>query len=166
MGSGKSTLGKKLSKLMCCRFIDLDEHIEKKENTSVQLMFDTLGEAYFRAKETFYLEEIVTSKESLVIALGGGTICFGSNLQTIKQHGILIYLDVPADILSARISGSRKKRPLLQGLSGSALAAAITEKLEQRQPFYMQAHITVSGPGISAEILQKAILEAQQNHII
>jgi len=162
MGSGKSTLGKKLATLLRLRFVDLDNCIEKKENTRISSIFETQGETVFRQKETECLREVVASEQPLVIALGGGTICFNDNLAYIKQHGLLVYLELPVEVLAGRVQNSKKERPLLKNLSGDDLLQAIREKLEQRQPFYTQAQLTVTGTNITPQILQQAILEAKK----
>jgi shikimate kinase len=159
MGSGKSTLGKKLAALLGRPFIDLDKAIEKKEHTSISSIFENEGESAFREKETACLKEVVATDKISVIALGGGTVCFGTNLQWIKAHGLLVYLELPAAVLADRIANSKQERPLLKHIPGHALLETIQLRLEQRKPFYIQAHLSVNAINLTPQQLQHAILE-------
>ena len=87
MGSGKSTLGKALAAAKNVPFVDLDVYIATAEKMSVQDIFATKGEIYFRKKETFYLQEILQREGDCILSLGGGTPCFGNNMELIKAEG-------------------------------------------------------------------------------
>ena len=158
MGSGKSNAGKKLAKFLHLNFIDLD-YIEQKEKLSVQSLFENFGEPVFRKMEQACLNELLDLKTSDVIALGGGTICYKDNLQKIKNNGLLIYIDLPPIVLAQRLEKSRVKRPLLKNLKGEELVKFITDKLEERIPYYIQSHITVSGINLTPQLLQLKISE-------
>lgn len=162
MGSGKSTLGKKLAALSRRPFTDLDHYIEDREKKKISAIFKEEGEAAFREKETHYLGELIKNSENSVIALGGGTVCFADNLELVKQHGLLVYLELPATVLADRIEHSKKERPLLSGLRGQELRDAIEQRLQQRLPFYTQAHLTISGLSLTPVILQQAIARVQK----
>ena len=95
MGSGKSTAGKKLAKLLRLKFIDLDYYIEQREKLTVQSLFENFGEQAFRKIEQSCLIEILKSEKQAVIALGGGTICFENNLNKIKENGLLVFIELP-----------------------------------------------------------------------
>lgn len=79
MGCGKSTIGKLLAKSSDFEFEDLDFFIEKKLETSIETIFKTKGEIYFRKIENQYLVELLNSNEKMVLSLGGGTPCFTNN---------------------------------------------------------------------------------------
>ena len=85
MGSGKSSIGKKLSRKLRCNLIDLDDFIVEKEKASVKEIFDAKGEIYFRKKEEEYLKELLTLQEDTILSLGGGTPCFGDNMKYILE---------------------------------------------------------------------------------
>ena len=161
MGSGKSTLGKKLAQVLRRDFIDLDLYIEIKYQNKISKIFDQLGEAEFRKMEEECLIEIIQKKEVMVIALGGGTICFKDNLTKVKQNGLLVYLNLPAKVLAERIKKSRTIRPLLQNLKNDNLLETIEQKLHQRNEFYEQAHLKVNGLNLTAQLLQPQIIEFQ-----
>ena len=85
MGSGKSTVGKELSKKLNFNFLDLDNYIENKYNSSVSDIFDNQGEIYFRKIESECVKEICEKDENLVFSLGGGdTMLWQHNDLSIK----------------------------------------------------------------------------------
>ena len=76
MASGKSTIGREISKKLDMKFIDLDDYISKREKRSISEIFKVEGEIYFRKIESSYLGEILNSKDSFILSLGGGTPCY------------------------------------------------------------------------------------------
>ncbi|WP_296386838.1 shikimate kinase, partial [Winogradskyella sp.] len=86
MGSGKSTIGRELATVLNYSFLDLDDYIVDKEKASVSNIFKTKGEIYFRKKETEYLKELTDSSQHLVLALGGGTPCYGKNIDILTTN--------------------------------------------------------------------------------
>jgi shikimate kinase len=81
MGSGKSSLGKKIASKMHWDFIDLDILIEEEEKKTISEIFKNSGENYFRNIETQALQKIILSKKNVIVALGGGTPCFNNNME-------------------------------------------------------------------------------------
>ncbi len=159
MGSGKTTYGAKLARALHRPFIDLDQYIEKKEKISISSIFENFGEAAFRKIEQSCLQELLDKEKKTVIALGGGTICFGDNLEKIKQSGCLIFIDTPAITLAQRLENSKIKRPLLKNKTGEELVKFINEKLAERTKFYEQADIKISGINLTPHRLEHAISE-------
>lgn len=152
-GSGKSTLAKQLAKEISYHFLDLDELIVLNERSSINEIFAIHGEDYFRQVEQKVLLH-TTNLRNTVVALGGGTPCFFDNMQLINKSGFSIYLDVPLEIISKRLSKESNTRPLLN-VKPDELLAQITEKHHQRFDFYKQAHLTISGANLSVQdILQ------------
>ena len=88
MGSGKTSIGKKISKILNVNFFDLDELIEKKYNKSVKNIFNDFGEIQFRKKEREVLEKILCKKKLFVLSLGGGTSCYFDNIDLIAEKQI------------------------------------------------------------------------------
>ena len=109
MGSGKTTLAKKLSELMNKSYVDLDDLIELKENMSVSEIFSKYGEDYFRKIENITLRSIGNSE---IIACGGGIIINKNNRKFLKENGFTIYLKTSLPILVKRLKG-KNIRPLL-----------------------------------------------------
>ncbi len=164
MGSGKTTAGKKLAKLLRLKSIDLDQYIEEREKLSVQKIFENFGEAAFRKIEQSCLNEVILKEKNAVISLGGGTICYENNLETIKAQGVLVYLEMPAQALAQRLEGSMIKRPLLKNLKGNELISFINHKLKEREEFYNNSHVIISGLNLTPQLLQQKISEYQTKH--
>lgn len=159
MGCGKSTHGKKLAGLFRQTFTDLDQYIQKRENKTVQFIFENEGEDQFRQLETKYLQELISEKNDSVISLGGGTVCFNNNLELVKKNGVLIYIEMPAMALADRLQKSRQKRPLLKNVPPGKLVGFIEEKLAQRNIYYRQANLIVQGIDLNHLQLQQKILD-------
>ena len=144
MASGKSTIGKHISDKMNLNFIDLDAYIEKKENKSISDIFSSKGEIYFRKQEGIYLKEILSAKSNYVLALGGGTPCYGANLEHIKKSSAKsIYLKASIPFLVKRLENEKSKRPLIANLNNNDLIEYIGKHLFERAPFYEQATFKV-----------------------
>lgn len=163
MGSGKSTLGKKLAGLLNYNFIDLDVLIEERSAKSIPQIFKQEGEDVFRKLETESLSSLL-SKTSTVVSLGGGTICFNDNLETVKKAGVLIYIELPAKTLAQRVRSSKHQRPLLDKLDDKELLSTIEKLLEEREKFYKQAHMIVKGLNLTAQDIYSALLEYSSKH--
>lgn len=155
MGSGKSLIGKRISKQINLPFIDLDEEIEKQEGLSVVKIFSQKGNDYFRTIEAAALRKHSEAKE-FVMATGGGTPCFYDNMDFIQQTGTSVYLDTPVKEIVKRLNTRQKnKRPLLQDVSSEKLEQTMKTMLEDRLPFYERADFIVNSSTITAfEILQ------------
>jgi shikimate kinase len=146
MGSGKTSVGKKLAKKVFAPFYDLDHYIERREGDSIANIFEKKGEIYFRKIEHKYLQEFLQEKDAYVLSLGGGTPCYAGNMNTIlAEEGVTsIYLQANIPTLRERISKNKKKRPLVASLDDEKLAEFIAKHLFERRNFYEQAHQTVN----------------------
>lgn len=155
MGSGKSTVGKKLAEKFNLGFIDFDDYIEKASGKTISDIFETQGEEKFRTLEMKYLAEILKMDNAL-ISLGGGTPCFNNNIDIINKNGISVYIEMSADALAKRLIKARKKRPLIQGMNEVDLKYFIEANLEKRREVYHQAkHIVHSGNNTADELTEK-----------
>ena len=110
-GSGKSTIGKKLAKLLKYEFIDMDNYIEKKACMFVDEIFDSYGEEYFRELERNTLKEFL-DMDNIIISTGGGIIKNKNNKDLM--NGKIIYLKVDLNELEMRCNNSNTVRPLLK----------------------------------------------------
>ncbi|MBD0832028.1 shikimate kinase [Aestuariibaculum sediminum] len=147
MASGKSTLGRMLADKLNYEFLDLDEFIEEKENTSIASLFKTRGEIYFRKAETKYLKELLNSNKNLILSLGGGTPCYGNNMQDIleAQNTKSVYLKASIPTLVSRLKTEKGKRPLVAHIeSDEELTEFIGKHLFERSTFYNQSGIVLS----------------------
>ena len=144
MGSGKSTTGKKLASNLSWQFIDLDKEIEFIEGRSVRDIFSASGEEYFRKLESEALSGLKTDRDT-VISAGGGTPCFGTNMDFMTGTGIVVYLRMTPEQLKNRLDGPYGARPLINNLHKSKLLKFITDKLAEREKYYLNASIIIDG---------------------
>jgi shikimate kinase len=144
MGSGKTTIGKKLAKKLNYVFIDLDQVIEDYEEQSINDIFVEKGEDYFRQIESKILHITLHEEKNIVLSLGGGTPCFHANMDMIKNHSTSFYLDYPAKMLASRLDGGKAKRPLIKELSQAELVQFIETALNKRTAFYKKADHHIS----------------------
>ena len=138
MGSGKSVLGKLISKKLNFNHVDSDKLIEKKSNKTINEIFQTKGESYFRLIEENVILETIYQKK-LVLSLGGGSILSPKIRKALKGNFLTVFLDVDFAILSKRLIKS-KRRPLINDTN-------IEEKIKEldaiRRKFYLLADITL-----------------------
>lgn len=140
MGSGKTTLGKKLAARLGLTFIDTDKTIEEESGEPISMIFEQSGESYFRELEKKLVDRL-KGQDNLLISTGGGMPCFNNLMEELVELGLTIYLQRPARELAHRIFHSKKKRPLTDGKSEKELIGLIENALSQREVFYKKAHI-------------------------
>ncbi|MFH1161179.1 MAG: shikimate kinase [bacterium] len=155
MASGKSWLGQELATKTGYPFTDLDELFEVRYRLSILDFFEKYGEPLFRNLERELLRE-TESLPQAIISTGGGAPCYSDNMQFILRSGISAYLRMPLPDLLQRISGIKKKRPLLKYVSPEKMEDFVRAQLVEREPFYLQANFTFNGPDYPAdEIIRK-----------
>jgi len=139
MGSGKSLLGEKIAHYFNVEHFDIDREISKYEHSTINDIFLTKGEIYFRKIETLIALDIL-EKKNVIISLGGGSILNKKTRDKIKKHSFSIFLDVDIYILNQRLKKS-KNRPLLK--DGNILT--ILQQLDkQRRKYYTNADFTIN----------------------
>ena len=159
MGSGKTTAGKLLAKELNFEFVDLDDYIETRLNEKIADLFATKGELYFRKKESELLNELLNDNRDLVIALGGGTPCYGVNMDTILQKTDLVfYLKLSIASLIERLHKEKDHRPLIAHLKDEDLPEFIGKHIFERGVFYSRAHFTIIGDHKDAEAVKEEIV--------
>lgn len=139
MGCGKSTIANALGDTLQLNTFDLDDYIVEKEQDSIKNIFKNKGEIYFRKQEGFYLNELLESEKNFVLALGGGTPCYGNNMKFIKKMSNSFYLKAKIDTLFQRLRVENASRPLISELNDEKLKEFIAKHLFERAPFYEQS---------------------------
>lgn len=143
MGCGKTSIGKQLAALLQIPFIDLDEFISKKIQLSINEVFKNRGEVYFRKLENRFLSEILEEDQSFVLAVGGGTPCYGINMELINKNAISIYLKASILTLVNRLIAEKEERPLIAHLNEEDFPEFIGKHLFERNPFYQQSQFAI-----------------------
>lgn len=161
MGSGKSSVGKELSKIAKMPFVDLDDFIELREGKSITSLFQERGEIYFRKKEAQYVQELILDKSPLILATGGGTPCYGSVMKFLKETPELltIYLNTSVDVLTDRLWEERAQRPLIAHLSDKELLNEFIRKhLFERAFYYNQASVKIQCDSLDIKAIAEKIV--------
>jgi shikimate kinase len=156
MGSGKTTLGRKLASRMEYEFIDLDHVLEAQAGMTIAEYFAEFGEDAFRKLES----EVLTNTDypkNAVISTGGGLPCFFDNMQWMNAHGKTVYIKLSPKTLADRLENEKTERPLLREKHGDDLVKFITEKLAERDEFYSQAKVITDGLSLTPEKLERIL---------
>ena len=158
MGTGKSTIGRKIAKCAELPFLDTDKMVEEAEGAEVADIITYAGEEYFRRAERRALEQTAES-ESAIISTGGGLPVWGDNQAWIAEHGVSVYLKrTPEQILSRLSPHGRFKRPKLRGLSDEEVLKVMHEGIAEREPIYSQADVVIDCSEVSDyEIIDKLV---------
>jgi len=146
MGSGKTTVGKLLSNELNQQFFDIDQEIEKEHQMSIAEIFTTKGEVYFRKAERRMLEKLIDLSGNVIISLGGGTPCYGDNMQLIKDASSVksIYLKLDIQSLLLRLKPEKAARPMISHLDNDDLLEEFIRKhLFERSFYYNQSDIVL-----------------------
>lgn len=159
MGSGKSTLARLFAESNGGTAIDLDDYISDKEKMSIPDIFEKKGEIYFRRIEGTYLKELLNSDQQLILALGGGTPCYGNNMKLIKEKATSVYLRGAIPTLTRRLTNERSKRPLIASLEPEQLTEYIAKHLFERRTFYEQADHTIAIDDKTPDEIMKEVNE-------
>lgn len=156
MGSGKTTVGRKLSYRLRMPMEDTDRLIEQREKKSIRQMFDEEGERFFRACETKLLRELTQRAAGpRIYSVGGGTPAEPANRPLLKELGTVIWLRVRPDTVYRRLRGDTV-RPLLQCPDPLERIRSLME--ERGQAYRACADVTVDADDMSAAQITEQIL--------
>lgn len=136
MGSGKTTVGKKVAALLGRRFVDADDELEARTGRSVAAWFEADGEVGFREAEAELLDDLLGSPEPLVVGAGGGVVVTGRNRRRLRRDdAVVAYLHGDPAFLGSRAK-PKPHRPLLHGDVDPK--AILAEMYEARDPWYRE----------------------------
>ena len=159
MGVGKSTVGRALSKRLLMQFSDIDTIIEKKLKMSIQKIFETKGESFFRKfEEQTTLEEV--KKKKIIISLGGGAFMNSKIRKNIILNSKTFWLDLNIELLEKRLIKS-KQRPLLNDKNSKK---TLKDIYEERKSTYAKANYRVKCDGLNLNLITSKIIKLYANN--
>lgn len=158
MGTGKTTIGRRLASMAGSAFMDSDQEIEKAAQMSVAEIFETLGEAEFRSGERRVIARLLNDKP-MILAVGGGAFIDQSTRELICKKAVSVWLDAPIEVLVRR-TGKRDTRPLLKSGDPKAILSKLAR---ERNPIYRRADIHVESSSGSHEKVVRDILDRISN---
>jgi shikimate kinase len=156
-GSGKSSIGKRLSGILNWDFLDTDREIERISGKTVAQIFELDGEEDFRRKESELLDELASSgRKNLVLSTGGGFPIFGNNWERLEDLATIVYLTAPLEVLVTRVN-TGEHRPLLSGSaehgqkdSSEQTRAKLGKLITERESIYNRARYRIDTSSASA----------------
>ena len=161
MGSGKTVVGRSLSKSINYNFYDLDKFIELNEKKSISEIFTLKNEVYFREIESKYLNQLISIKEKKIISTGGGTPCYSNNIELINNNSVSIYLKASVDTLVKRLKDAQINRPLISHLKDTnELKDFISKHLFERNYFYEKAKIKIKTDDLKLSEITNLIISS------
>ena len=155
MGAGKSTIGRRLAAALDKAFVDADHALEDRTGVDIPLIFELEGEAGFRRRESELLATLV-ARTGTVLATGGGVVLSAQNRANLREHGFVIYLDAPIDLLVTRVARDRH-RPLMRTADPEA---TMRDLIRVRDPLYREsADLVVRSTHRSSRFMVREILQ-------
>lgn len=147
MCTGKTTLGRALSRSAGIRFVDLDQAIiEASGASSVSEIFVTSGETGFRRLESEVLRSVIADAQhaanTTIIACGGGTPCHADNMDRMLRAGLTVHLTANEDRLVERLVAGASSRPLVAGRTPDQIRTILRTAMADRLPHYSRAHLS------------------------
>jgi shikimate kinase len=155
MGAGKSTIGRRLSARLRLPFFDADTEIEAAAGMSIPDIFETHGEPHFRDGEARVIARLLDGGPA-VLATGGGAFMREDTRTRIHEKAVSIWLKADVDIIMRRVK-RRADRPLLQTADP---AATVGRLIEEREPVYQRADITIWSRDVPHEKIVDECIDA------
>jgi shikimate kinase len=155
MGSGKSSIGRRLALRLGIPFVDADTEIEQAAGMTIPDIFSVRGEAEFRAGEARVILRLLESGPQ-VLSTGGGAFMNANTRAAIATKGVSVWLNAEFDVLMKRIR-RRHDRPLLKT---DDPAATLRKLMAERYPTYALADLTVESRDVSHDKIVDEIVTA------
>jgi shikimate kinase len=154
MGSGKTAVGRYLSRLLDMPFYDSDTEIERRTGVDIPFIFEKEGEAGFRQRERETIEAL-TAMERIVLATGGGAVLLPENRRHLAERGRVVYLETSVAQQAERVKLGRS-RPLLSNVDTST---KLEQLMGERAPLYREiADVVVSTDGRKVRSVAEDVL--------
>jgi shikimate kinase len=131
MGSGKTAVGRYLSRLLDLTFYDSDTEIERRTGVDIPYIFEKEGEVGFREREREAIE-VLTAADHILLATGGGAVLLPENRRLLSERGCVVYLETSVAQQVERVKQGRT-RPLIANVDTTL---KLTQLMEQRTPLY------------------------------
>ncbi len=156
MASGKTTLGRALSRATGMTFIDLDFYIQQRYRKTISEIFAEFGEERFREIEREMLHEVGEFCD-VIVSCGGGTPCYFDNMDFMNQRGTTIWLQAGVECTVRRLLTAKTRRPIVEHILPAELPKFIQSHLEERRPHYSKARLSFPSEKIEtrAEIAEQ-----------
>jgi shikimate kinase len=161
MGSGKSSVGRRLATRLGLPFVDADTEIETAAQMTIPEIFAQRGEAEFREGERRVIGRVLTTRAPLVLATGGGAFMNAETRERVKGLGVSVWLKAEPDVLMRRVR-KRSNRPLLQTADPEA---TLRRMLAEREPVYALADITIQSRDEPHEVVVGDTVAALDAHL-
>jgi shikimate kinase len=155
MGSGKSSVGRLAAAHLRFRFVDTDTLIEARAGKSISVVFAQEGEAGFRERERQAVADLKNCRRT-VIATGGGLVTNPANLDSLREHAMIVCLWASPDTLYERTRYAGH-RPLLKN---NDPLATIRRLVSEREPFYKRADVLINTEQRSLREVTQQVLKA------
>lgn len=160
MGSGKSSVGKRLAARLGLDFIDSDHEIEQAANLSITEIFANFGEPYFRSGERRVIARLL-GEGSQVLATGGGAFMDPETRTAVKSSAVSLWLNADLRILMSRVR-RRPTRPLLQNDDPEGVMKNL---MDERYPVYALADLEVRSRDVPHEVVVQEIIKTLCNYL-
>lgn len=160
MGAGKSSVGKRLATRLGVHFVDADTAIEEAAGMSIPEIFSLRGEADFRAGERRVIARLLREGPQ-VLATGGGAYMNEETRDSIREHGLSVWLKAELDVLMKRVR-RRADRPLLKTEDPEA---TMMKLMAERYPVYGLADLTVTTCEVAHEVVVQSVIDAVATHL-